>query len=84
MADGTIMVKAQLTDENGVRCLDSRNWIEFGITGDGTLCDNLGTSTGSRKIQAANGAARIKIRNNGKSIVSVKSEGATTAFINIE
>lgn len=84
MADGTIMVKAQLTDKNGVRCLDSRNWIEFGITGDGTLCDNLGTSTGSRKIQAANGAARIKIRNNGKSIVSVKSEGATTAFLNIE
>ena len=84
MADGSIMVKAQLVDKNGIRCLDSRNWIEFGIAGDGTLCDNQGTSTGSRKIQAANGAARIKIKNNGTSIVAVKSEGAETAFVTIK
>ena len=55
------------------------------LGGDGTLIQNQGTSTGSRKVQAYNGRARIKVNlNKGKSIVAVKSEGIPTVFMEIQ
>src|SRR5690606_11842330 len=47
--DGIATVRAYLLDANGLPCLDARNWIRFGITGDGTLIQNQGTSSGSAK-----------------------------------
>ncbi|MFC3563684.1 hypothetical protein [Pedobacter jamesrossensis] len=74
-------VEVKLFDSKGVQCLDAINWINFGLTGDGKLLDNLGTSSGSRKVQAFNGRAIISIKlNKGKSVVSVKSEGLPTLF----
>jgi beta-galactosidase len=80
----TVTIQAKLLDDKGVLCLDAKNYIEFLLAGDGQLIDNLGTSTGSRKVQAYNGRAMIRIKtNNGKNIAGVKSEGLKTVFIDI-
>lgn len=77
-------VEVKLFDEKHVQCLDAVNWIDFGLTGDGKLIDNQGTSSGSRKVQAYNGRAIIKVNlNQGKSSVSVKSPGLKTVFISL-
>ncbi|KAA6308527.1 Beta-galactosidase, partial [termite gut metagenome] len=54
-------------------CLDSRKFIEFGIAGNGKLIQNQGTSVGSRKVQAYNGVACIKVVRFGKCAVSAKA-----------
>ena len=80
----TAMVQIELVDKKGVCCLDSKVSVEFGITGDGVLIQNQGTSTGSRKVQAYNGRALIQVcMKRGKSIVSVKSKGLPTGFLSI-
>ncbi len=82
--DGTVFVDVQLVDSAGVPCLDSRAWIYFEKAGDGKLLDDLGTATGSRKVQAANGRARIKIeKQGGETVVAVRSEGLQTIFSTI-
>lgn len=74
-------VEVKLLDSRNVLCLDAINWINFGLTGDGKLIDNQGTSSGSRKVQAYNGRAIIKVKlNKGQSMVSVASEGLKTVF----
>lgn len=80
----TVLLEVQLLDKDGVRCLDSKKYIEFEIAGDGSLIQNQGTSTGSRKVQAYNGRACIKVNlNKGKSMVAVKAEGIPTAFMEL-
>lgn len=80
----TVLLEVQLLDKEGVRCLDSKKYIEFEIAGDGSLIQNQGTSTGSRKVQAYNGRACIKVNlNKGKSMVAVKAEGIPTAFMEL-
>jgi beta-galactosidase len=49
-ADGKITIEAKLLDANNVLCLDAKDYVEFGLTGDGKLIDNQGTPTGSRKV----------------------------------
>jgi beta-galactosidase len=74
-------VEVKLFDDKGVQCLDAINLITFGLTGDGKLIDNQGTSSGSRKVQAYNGRAMIKVKlNKGQSVVSVIAEGLKTVF----
>lgn len=80
----TITAQVKLLDVNNIPCLDAANWVEFGLTGDGALIDNLGTSTGARKVQMYNGRAILRInQQQGKSILSVKSVGLPTAFLNL-
>lgn len=68
------MVEAQLYDANGIRCLDSRAWIEFSIAGAGKLMRNQGTATGSQRIQAANGRAVICLKDiKGDCVISAQS-----------
>lgn len=62
LADGNIQVTAELLDKNGVRCLDSSDYIEFQLAGDGVLIQNQGTSSASRRLQAYNGRATIKVK----------------------
>lgn len=82
--DGYVWVNAELRDENGVVCLDSRRYIEFSAVGAGKLIVNQGTSTGSSLVQATNGRARVKLATNGsKSVVAVKSPGLETAFVEV-
>ena len=80
----TATVQVKLLDRNDVLCLDAINDIEFILSGDGNLIDNLGTSTGSRKVQAYNGRAIIRVKkNSGKNIIGVKSKGLETVFLNL-
>lgn len=81
--DNIYKVTVQLVDENGVPCLDSKTFITFGITGDGELIQNQGTATGSRKVQARNGRAMIRVRRSGKACVSVKAAGMPAKMIMI-
>jgi len=79
---GVTTVQARLLDANGVLCLDAISWLRFGLLGDGQLLDDLGTSGGSRKVQAYNGRATIRLKTNGgQSVVSVQSEGLKTVFV---
>ena len=85
VGDDIIEVEAQLVDEKGVRCLDSRIFVYFDIAGDGELIQNHGTVTGSRKVQARNGRAQIRVRTNrGTSCVAVKAEHVQTSFVTVK
>lgn len=79
--NGRVTVQAKLLDANGILCLDAKNYVLFGLAGDGALIDNQGTSTGSRKVQLYNGRAVISLyTRGGKNVISVKTEvlkGAT-------
>jgi beta-galactosidase len=81
-ADGLTTVEAKLFDSQGVQCLDAVNWVEFSLAGAGRLLDDLGTSTGSRKVQAYNGRALIRLRAEpGKTAVAVQSPGLGTVLL---
>lgn len=58
----TVLIQAELVDNNGVRCLDACNFIEFECTDKHALIQNQGTAHGSRRIQAANGLAAIRVK----------------------
>ncbi|MDR3339184.1 MAG: glycoside hydrolase family 2 protein [Candidatus Symbiothrix sp.] len=82
--DDYVWIEAELRDTNDVPCLDARNYFYFDSTGDGYLSVNQGTSTGSKKVQAQNGRARVKlIKNNGQNTVSIRSDGLETVFIRL-
>ncbi|MXV14984.1 glycoside hydrolase family 2 protein [Hufsiella ginkgonis] len=77
-----VTIRVKLKDARNVDCLDAVNWVEFGLTGDGQMIDDQGTSSGSRKVQVYNGYAIISIRlNKGKSVASVKSQGMETVML---
>jgi beta-galactosidase len=79
--DHSSWIVARLTDREGNLCLDAKNRVEFGVTGDASLIDNLGTPSGSRKVETSNGTARIKIRFDQRNwIASVKASAIKTAF----
>jgi beta-galactosidase len=81
---GVATVQVKLLDEKNIQCLDAAAWVRFGLTGDGKLVDDLGTSSGSGKVQMYNGRAVIRVQtNNGKSVVSAKIDGVETVFLNL-
>jgi beta-galactosidase len=80
----TATIEIKLMDANKILCLDAKNVVTFGLTGDGKLIDNLGTSSGSRVVEVQNGRAIIRVKlNNGKSIASVKCNGISTVFCDL-
>jgi beta-galactosidase len=84
-AAGVVTIEARLLDKDGVECLDAANVVRFGVLGDATLLDNLGTSTGSRVVQLYNGRARISLQMKGESAFSsVSSNGLKTVFLKID
>jgi len=84
-SNGVNTIEARVVDKDGVPCLDAANLVRFGLTGDGQLLDNLGTSTGSRVVQLYNGRAQISAKLHGPSAVaSVMSEGIETQFLNLK
>jgi beta-galactosidase len=83
--DEMVTVEAVLLDEYNVVCLDARNWIHFSLAGDGELINNLGTSSGSSKVQAYNGRAIISIKKNaGQSKLAIQSPGIQTVFLSLD
>jgi len=82
---GRVRVEARLLDGNSIPCLDARDRIWFGITGDGTVLDNTGTSTGSRCVELYNGRAEIAVaRNDGTSVVSVRCKSLPSTFLTVK
>ena len=81
--DGVATVQVRLFDKNGVHTPDAANWVEFSLAGDGQLLQNLGTSTGSRKVQCYNGRAAIRVQTRGINFISVKSDGMPTVFLKL-
>ncbi len=80
-----VWVEVLLKDEHGTPCLDSRKYIDFDCAGDGKMLDNLGTSSGSRTVQAANGRGRIKVKlNKGESRMAIRSDGLKTVFVDLK
>lgn len=80
-----ITVQAQIVDKTNTPCLDAKDWIYFGSTGDGQLIVDQGTSTGSKKVQAYNGRALIKLRlPSGSAVVSGRMEGSKSTLLTIE
>jgi len=71
----TVTVAAQLLDCHGVRCLDATNRITFSVAGAARLLDNQGTSTGSRRIQAANGRALMRVCRSAACAIGATAEG---------
>jgi len=83
--DGIVTMEARILDKDGVECLDSANVVRFGLTGEGRLLDNLGTSTGSRVVQLQNGRAQISAQLMGHKVcIAVSSEGQDTQFEFVE
>ena len=77
-------VEAEFTDKNGVRCLNSSKVFRFDSLGDGHLVVNMGTSDASKKVQAYNGRALIKLMKKGdKNMISASADGLDTAFISL-
>ncbi|QNK63982.1 DUF4982 domain-containing protein [Pedobacter sp. PAMC26386] len=82
--DDIATIEVKLYDDKNVQCLDAVNWVSFSLAGEGKLLDNLGTSSGSRRVQVYNGRAIIKVKlNKGKSVVSVQSDGLPVTFTNL-
>jgi len=82
--NGIVTLEAKLFDKKGVQCLDAANILQFSLSGDGSLIENQGTSTGSSRLLLYNGRAIIKVRTNkGKSAVAAAVDGVETAFINL-
>jgi beta-galactosidase len=77
-------MEVKLVDAGNIICLDARNQVTFGFTGDGQLIDNQGTSSGSRKVELYNGRAIIRVRLKGSvNIASVKCEGIPTVYYSV-
>ncbi|WP_333625161.1 glycoside hydrolase family 2 TIM barrel-domain containing protein [Sphingobacterium siyangense] len=85
-AEGEVItVQAQIVDDTNTPCLDAKDWIYFGSTGDGQLIVDQGTSTGSKKVQAYNGRALIKLRlPSGSAVISGRREGSKSTLLTIE
>lgn len=85
-AEGEVItVQAQIVDDTNTPCLDAKDWIYFGSTGDGQLIVDQGTSTGSKKVQAYNGRALIKLRlPSGSAVVLGRMEGSKSTLLTIE
>jgi beta-galactosidase len=79
---GKVTIETKLVDANGVLCLEARNRIRYTLSGEGKLIDNLGTSSGSRVVELANGRNRITIlQGKTQSTAAVTTEGLPTAFL---
>ena len=80
-----VTLEAKLYDSKGILCLDARNQIRFSLAGSGRFIDNMGTASGSRVIQLANGRAEITIERNspGQMVGAVTSSGIPSAFCTI-
>ncbi|ANH82228.1 glycoside hydrolase [Niabella ginsenosidivorans] len=82
--NGIATIEAKVYDAKQVQCLDAAGWIRLGITGDGILLDDLGTSSGSRRVQLYNGRAIIRIKTNGgSSVASAKADQLPVVFLDL-
>ena len=80
---GRVVLLAELLDSHGKRCLDARQVIRFTVAGDAELLDNLGTTTGSRVVQLANGHIQITALLRTEAVIGVLCDGVAPAFLKL-
>jgi len=71
-----VTVEAKIYDAQGILCLDARTRVRFSLAGNGRLIDNLGTPSGSRVVELANGRSRIAIQRTTATVVAVEAREA--------
>ena len=80
----TILLEAQLYDRNDIRSLDARDYINFQAAGEGYLLADLGTSDGSRRVQAYNGRAQIRVIRTGENlVVTANADSLNTVILDL-
>ncbi|MFZ4863211.1 glycoside hydrolase family 2 TIM barrel-domain containing protein [Sphingobacterium sp. Mn56C] len=80
----SVLLEAYLRDENGVKCLDARDYINFQAAGDGYLRVDQGTSDGSSRLQVYNGRALVTLMRTGaKVVVTAHADNIGTAMIDL-
>lgn len=82
----TLVARVDVLDNNGIKCLDARNVVNFDVNCTScTILQNYGTTTTSKKLEVYNGHAFLKIiRNDSKEInVHVFSEGLKSDSLSI-
>lgn len=81
----TVLIEAAALDKDGSVCLDAAGAVRFGVVGEASLIDNLGTPDGSRVVQCANGRARIRVTLSGRqAVAAVTSPGLQPAFLTLD
>ncbi len=82
---GEVWVEVEVVDARGVRCLDSRRFVEFEYAGDGEMVCDRGTPWASRRVGACNGVARICVAlpEGGRGTLAVKSQGLGTVTVGL-
>jgi beta-galactosidase len=79
-----VTIQTRLLDPKGVQCLDARLAVRFALVGDGSLIQNLGTASGSRQVELANGRATAHVRlPKGEAVLSVSAAGIPTVFLTL-
>ncbi|WNJ15906.1 glycoside hydrolase family 2 TIM barrel-domain containing protein [Pontibacter sp. G13] len=83
LPNGHYLVEAWMKDKAGNRCSDFEDRVYFGLSGLGELMQDLGTPTGSRSIEMANGRAAIEFipSPEGRGTISVRSQHFKGGFL---
>jgi hypothetical protein len=71
-----VTLEVSALDADGRLCLDASFHVNFSVIGNAELIQNMGTPWASRRVQLANGTARITARVAGKAIAHVRAEAA--------
>ncbi len=83
LPNGDYLITALVVDKDGQRCLDYSKRIYFSSNGSGKLLENLGTTTGSSIIEAANGKAQIIFKPDGnkKGVIEVRNQDFKGSYL---
>jgi len=83
--DGTLLITAEAVDNKGLRCTSCQQRVYFTHGGGGTLAQNLGIPTGSKKVELANGIAAIRFKPDGveAAIIGVQSPEHRGTYLTI-
>jgi len=83
--DGGLIITAEAVDDKGLRCTSCQQRVYFTHGGGGILVENLGTPTGSKKIELANGLAAIRFKPDGAeaAIIGVQSPEHRGTYLTI-
>lgn len=83
LSNGNYLITAIVVDNNGQRCLDYNKRIYFSADGSGKLLENLGTTTRSSIIEAANGKAQIVFQPSGneRAVIEVRNQDFKGSYV---
>ena len=86
LPNGDYLITAIVVDKDGQRCLDYSKRMYFSSNMSGKLIENLGITTGSSIIEAANGKAQIEFKPDGnkKAVIEVRNQDFKGSYLIID